>query len=1094
MGKSNKNVPSGQRGRKSSPKKTWPESSEVVPPDQEERDAIVTRLDTSMLVEASAGSGKTRSLVDRMIALLREGKCRTETLAAITFTRKAAAELRARFQVALETACRESSGTATQRLSDALGHSERVFIGTIHSFCARLLRERPVEADIDPSFQELDEASDARIRRDAWSQYVADLIATGTPILGELEELGLRVAELESAFHEYATYPDVEQWPAEDVELPDLGPASVELRSYVMHMQGLVPTLPDDSGRDELMPKYKRIARMARQADLDRAAELMEVLGEFRPLTRRNVVQKNWPGGKDQAIPELDRWNEFAQNTAGPLVELWFQKRYSCAIRALADAVNVYERLRRDAGGLNYQDLLMQAAALLRDKPQIRRYFRRRFTHLLVDEFQDTDPVQAEVMLLLTGDDPAETDWRRAKPVPGALFVVGDPKQSIYRFRRADIVTYNEVKKIINDNGQIIGLTANFRSLKPVIDWVNRTFDQVFPAAADAYSPARSPMAAVHGSDTRGSTGSVEVLNIPAGYPTNDEAVEYESDVIARTIQAVIRSSSGDSAVKPGEFLIITRLKRNLSVYARKLIERCIPCDVTGGAVLSEVAELGLLCLCLEAVTQPDNPVALVAVLRSELFGIRDDALYRFKRAGGRFSLHSAMPDDLPPEVAESLDYAFGRLRQYDLWLKRFPPVAAITRIAANLGLQARAAVGVGGDVRAGSISRAIELLRAAQSTLYSITEIVAYLRQLVDGVERHDGLPAATPEETPVRIMNLHQAKGLEAPFVFLADPTGRAHHAPTLYVDRSGDRVRGFMEISKKRGERHRELLARPKGWDALAEEEQRFQDAETNRLLYVAATRGESRLVIAQREKGNRSNPWSPLADHLSNFPRMPYPDSIETAAATERTLSDNEPKLADERIAARWDKALDPTYALAAAKAISVTSSRPMPSSGEHGTEWGTVIHLLLETAMRCPDTDLHGLAYSSLKEQTLDPALADMAVRTVQAVMRSELWSRAQASPQRLVEVPFQTLMPKGAADAGLPTILRGVIDLVFREHDGWVIVDYKTDACPKNDVPKLADHYRGQVETYARVWRETTNEPVRETGLFFTHTECYVKV
>ncbi len=159
-------------------------------------------------------------------------------------------------------------------------------------------------------------------------------------------------------------------------------------------------------------------------------------------------------------------------------------------LRVLNGAVATYDRLRREAGGLNYQDLLLLAARLLRDKPQIRRYFRRRFTHVLVDEFQDTDPVQAEVMLLLTAADPAQTEWRLARPVPGALFVVGDPKQSIYRFRRADIVTYNEVKKIIEQHGEVVVLRANFRSRKAVIDWVNTTFDQFFPAAADVYSPA----------------------------------------------------------------------------------------------------------------------------------------------------------------------------------------------------------------------------------------------------------------------------------------------------------------------------------------------------------------------------------------------------------------------------------------------------------------------------------------------------------------------------------------------------------------------------------------------------------------------------
>ncbi|MFV1967416.1 MAG: UvrD-helicase domain-containing protein, partial [Pirellulaceae bacterium] len=731
-------------GKRKKQKASQPVRREAIPPDQDRRDAIVTRLDTTMLVEASAGAGKTRSMVDRMIALVCEGKCRIDTLAAITFTRKAAAELRARFQVALEKACRQSDGMEHDRLTRAVDHVERVFIGTIHSFCGRLLRERPVEAGIEPSFQELEETTDARLRSDAWNQHVAELIATGNPILGELVDLGLQVGDLETAFLNYATYPDVDEWPSEEVQLPNLEPARDALRTYITHIKGLLPSLPDDSKRDKLMPALRRVARLCRQANLTRPAELMEVLAEFGEPGKMTVVQKMWPGKKTQALAEKDRWEAFTANTAAPLVSLWRQLRYPVILRVLHGAVSAYDRLREEAGGLNYQDLLLLAARLLRDKAQIRPYFRRRFTHLLVDEFQDTDPVQAEVMILLTADNPNETDWRRAKPVAGALFVVGDPKQSIYRFRRADIVTYNEVKKIIEQNGQVITLSANFRSVELVIDWVNRTFDQVFPSTADAHSPARSPMDFVHGGDEQGHSGGVEVLRIPAAFGKIDDVVTYETEAVARIIKTALKGKKGTPAVKPGDFLIIAARKRHLSRYAAQLSQLDIPCEVTGGAVLNEIRELELLCLCLEALTEPDNSVSLVAVLRSELFGMPDDALYAFKRAGGRFAFHASIPEELASKIVDLLKYAFERLKQYASWLRRLPPVAAIERIVTDLGLSAHAAAGAGGNVRAGSIARAIELIRSAQATFPSIGEIVAYLRQLADGEETHDGLPAA--------------------------------------------------------------------------------------------------------------------------------------------------------------------------------------------------------------------------------------------------------------------------------------------------------------------------------------------------------------
>ena len=1071
-------------------RKSGPDSG--LPPDQPARDAIVSMLDTTMLVEAAAGTGKTRSMVDRMIASLREGNCSIGSLAAITFTRKAAAELRARFQVALEKAVRESDGVARERLSDALDYAERAYIGTIHSFCGRLLRERPVEAGVDPAFLEFDETVDLRLRKEAWRQYVGGLMSTGDPMLGELDNVGLEIGQLESAFLDYGTYPDVTEWPAPDVELPDLKPVTEELRSYAAHMEQLAPTFPTDVGNDLLMLKYRRIARMVRQADLQIPTELLEILGECGKV---KVVQKEWPDGQKQGKREGERWQQFVDQHAQPLVEKWRHKRYAVVMRVLQDAVKAYGNLRRDLGGLNYQDLLLQAAALLREKPKIREYFRKRFTHLLVDEFQDTDPIQAEVMLLLTADDPQQTDWHFCKPVPGSLFVVGDPKQSIYRFRRADIVTYSEVKRIIGQCGEVVSLTTNFRSRKPVIDWVNETFEKILPAVADKYSPARCEMVSIKPADDTESSG-VEVLKVPEECAHNPEVLAYEPDLIAQVVhRAVAPGSKTEPTSKPDDFMIIAALKKNLSRYAQELSELGIPSQVTGGAVLSEIRQLGLLCLCLEVVTQPDNPIALVAVLRSELFGISDTALYAFKASGGRFSFYTAIPDALPHETAEPLADAFSRLRRYDLWLKTLPPVAAVERIVADLGLVASAAAEPGGNVLAGGLARAVELLRAAQTTAKSISELADYLRQIVDGGEKHDAVPAASPAEAPVRIMNLHQAKGLEASVVFLADPTGASGHKPQIHIDRSGGLPRGYLAIYGTGGGYHPPLLAYPEQWQTFADEEQKFQEAEKNRLLYVAATRAASRLVITQREDGNRWNPWSPLKDHLDGCEDLVVPKVAALPKKPGIAVADEQPGQATAVISERWQKTLAPSYALAAAKAISVSGPPPTATAGEHGTEWGTVIHFLLEAAMRDSSADLHHLAYASLQQEGLDPVFVDQAIAVVRSVMDSEIWKRAQASNHRLAEVPFLTLMPVDAADSsGVPRILRGVIDLAFHEPNGWVIVDYKTDARSQSHVPALVDHYRGQVELYAKAWREMTGEIVAERGLYFTHAGAYARL
>jgi ATP-dependent helicase/nuclease subunit A len=1060
------------------------------PPDASQRQTILTQLDTTMLVEASAGSGKTSSMVGRMVALLVEGKCTIDTLAAITFTRKSAAELRSRFHAALEREARQAQGPARERLTVAAEQAPRCYIGTIHSFCARLLRERPVEAGVDLSFQELDDTTDERLRREAWQQYVAERIASNDPLLDELDQLGLRIDELAEAFQSFADFPDVARWPAVEMELPDLTPARARLQQYAADLARLVPELPEDPGNDALIPKCRRVVQMVRQADLERAADLMEVLAEFGAA---KVVQKKWPGGKNQALAEQARWDAFTADVAAPLVARWREKRYPVVLRVLQGAAAEYERLRDEAGGLNYQDLLMRAASLLRDKPAVRRYFRRRFTHLLVDEFQDTDPIQAEVMLLAAADDPQKTDWRACQPVPGSLFVVGDPKQSIYRFRRADIVTYNEVKRIIQAHGQVVTLWSNFRSTRPVVEWVNRAFDSVFPAVANAYAPERFPMESAQATEPA-DTG-VFALDV-TGSGRGAELVDCEAQQIAAIVDRAIHNSDGQPPCRPGDFLIVSMRKRNLGAYARRLAERGIPCQVTGGTVLNEVPEVAALAQVVEALTQPDNPVTLVAVLRGPLFGVSDVELYRYRRAGGHFALLGGEEDLQRAGPGTALGDALGRLRRYGRWLRRLPPLAAVERMAADLGLPAATAARPGGNVAAGSLARAIELLRAAQAQMHGIDQLAEFLRQLADPQQPRDGVPALPGTETPVRIMNLHQSKGLEAPVVFLADPTGASDHGVTLCVDRRGAESCGYLAVhGPSQGWQSGRLLACPPDWDDLAEEESRFGTAERDRQLYVAATRAGRQLIITRPEKPSSRNAWEFFREHLDGQPSAESPPGESLRPQPEAPPQPAEtPEAAAAAIGERWHRGVQATYAVAAAKEIALATSHPLAAAGEHGTEWGSVIHCLLEAAMREPDAELTRLALGRLESEGLDPARVDQAIDTVRRVVRSNIWHRARNASQTLVEVPFHILRPAGCDASALPTLVRGVIDLAFREPAGWVIVDYKTDGQPGSMLDALVAHYRPQLEAYATAWREMVGEPVAELGLYFTHLERYVRL
>jgi ATP-dependent helicase/nuclease subunit A len=245
-------------------------------------------------------------------------------------------------------------------------------------------------------------------------------------------------------------------------------------------------------------------------------------------------------------------------------------------------------------------------------------------------------------------------------------------------------------------------------------------------------------------------------------------------------------------------------------------------------------------------------------------------------------------------------------------------------------------------------------------------------------------------------------------------------------------------------------------------------------------------------------NNQNPWVFFESFLQDSAVLPDPGPQACPAGHEEVVTAKDVSVAIDVVAKHWDQSATSSYATAAAKELSLAPSRIHfhAATGEHGTEWGTVIHLLLETALVRPGADLHQLAHTALAEEGLAVDEASTAVEMVQQVLRSNVLRRARAASRYLVEVPFQKLVPAGAPRAvgGLPTIVRGVIDLAFFEPPGWVIVDYKTDRIAATQVTAAAEHYRAQVETYADAWQEMLGQSVHERGLYFTHLDTYVRL
>ena len=382
--------------------------------DAESRRVIRQELAANLLVEAGAGSGKTQMLAERMAAGIASGVYKIEHLAAVTFTRKAASELRGRFHLALEKKLQETSGgfrlqpEEEGRVRRALSNLERFFAGTIHSFCARLLRERPVDSGVSPGFTELDEVQDEELRNRSWRDFIANARSAGDPDMLALLETGVRPPDLESAFAIICGNDDVE-FPPGDGGCPDPKPAWKALEKF---WKALERELPDgiDPGtkcRIQLAAlEHRRLLRVAKKR-IDRPSVIATFLDEWD--CESTITLYRWADHRAEqhrirdVVTKLHA--DFHAATVAPYMTAWRQYVYRLSVTLLTRARVYASDERRRRNSLNYGDLLNLTAKVLRENAQVRHALQQKYRHLFVDEFQDTDPVQAEIVFLLAADE-----------------------------------------------------------------------------------------------------------------------------------------------------------------------------------------------------------------------------------------------------------------------------------------------------------------------------------------------------------------------------------------------------------------------------------------------------------------------------------------------------------------------------------------------------------------------------------------------------------------------------------------------------------------------------------------------------------------
>jgi ATP-dependent helicase/nuclease subunit A len=1008
--------------------------------DGADRARLLTEADQTFFVEAGAGTGKTTVLVGRIVMLVAAGYVTMEGLAAITFTEAAAAELRDRVRESLEKATADPSRTEDERRRclTAIEEIDLAAIQTIHAFAGGLLRAYPLEAGLPPGFATLDEIEqdvqfEERFRAWFWGAALAPPVGD---IIRRALLLGLtqqQLRDLAAAFEEqHDLLTPATTWesapPLDAVAAArEVGESLIEIEAWVQYaLNGPSDPLVQVVARAQ--PWARRLRACATE---EQALGALCGLGEVRATAG---AQRNWsnlPDGTNACRAIKERLGEVK---ARMILVLESHRAATLAqvLVALRDLTLANVAARRAAGVATFQDLLTWARDLLRDQAEVRRRAQERYRRIFVDEFQDTDPLQAEIVFYLAAepDDPLPTDWRAIRLVPGKLFVVGDPKQSIYRFRRADIGVYDDLLRRMAD-GRVY-LVQNFRSVGPLLAWVNHHFTASMQAV-----PGIQPSYVDLHAHREQFDGGVRCGVYRVGQPVGGNATAVaatEADALVELIHRAVEKGwlVGDTAddgtptvreARYDDICILVRSRTHLRLLERALEEGGVPYRLESGALILGTQEVRDLLAGLRAIDDPSDQIALIGALRSPAFNCSDPDLLRWVEGGGRLSYEE--PGEGPDGPVKD---ALRCLADFHARKHLLSPPALIEAYIADRLLVASAF----DDPRPRETWRRLRYVvsRARQLTATGRHSLRAFLNW-IDGLERAEARDVesaeAEPDEIAVRILTIHKAKGLEFPIVLLAG-LGAGQGGGSGAVEVIADRQTGALAC--RVGQEWRTA-----GFEEAQARERRMAEAELVRLLYVATTRARDHLVLSlYRGPNTISSPAALIEDRLEGTGGLCHPLVVGGTGALENAES----WLQDGDGLVDWGS-VEHEQAWLARRRELVNRLGAVPRVGT-----GAVVRTADDEhpPVDEDDCDPHDLAQKvralvrrlGLGHQGLRGDEDPLAVERARAIVESQAFKDAVANPTCRWNVPLLGMVES--------TLLDFVADLVYETPHGVVLVAY----------------------------------------------------
>ncbi len=1005
--------------------------------DQGTRDRAVRELNRSIALSAGAGSGKTSVLTQRVVELMVQGTPASR-IAAITFTEKAAGELQARVRDALEH--RLAAGLPVpEGLLSSLSSLE---ISTIHGFCRHLLTAESFAAgwapdtEVVPDILASPEVAEGyrrweagfRRRHRAASLVIYQLVEPWTLREGAQRLLGYR--DLRPAYSFYSFEPADSYLQlrilAEDLFTAARACTNPRLDKLLLSTRGLFAVLQDAYTR----PPVEAVVRVLASGE--------GVKGSLR-LGRK----VDWPGKGKQVFARVVRQFRTWRNHE-------VEKLHGLVVRDLAEHfLPEIDRAKAGAAVADYDDLLFRAARLLRERPNARARLAERLEAVLIDEVQDTDPIQAEVAMLLTRDPAASGEWDAHPPRSGRLFAVGDIQQSIYRFRRADQTIWRRLEWLMAQDGERLSLSENFRSVPGIVEWVNSTFRDL--PGYQPQHPHRKPALLT----------PVVRLPLPPAASDLDElaaVVRYILE-LERSGEVVDERHGERRPVVWSDIMLLLPSWANADTLQDTLTRAGIPAVVEGGTSLFLRDEIRLAIAVLECLNEPGDEQSTVFVLRG-LFGLTWEDLARHRAAGGAWRYGVPNTPEGPVADAFSILRSLARRRGRRSWVALLDEALERSRAAAVWALLRD------GEARLANLDKLRALIRQLELRARSPAEVL----RLLGDLDQEQDLSRVDVGEEAVRITSYFKAKGLEAPIVVLCFARRRAEGVQAA-VDRHEKKV------TLKLG------ALRLVDWARYEDEEKLANKAERRRWMYVAATRARDQLVIVDREQSKliREHLASGLALATSIDPMsLPAPrGGGETFTGLDAEVDawldapPDEPQEADptqlwhrqtlDAIAQgrRESTAWKTVHELASVERV----TGPRSAVGVLG---GKLVHAVMENLDYRASEERQRARVEALlpglaRELGVGSERTQLCRQILLRILESHVLKMARIAPEHWVEVPFSY------RDDEHECVVSGRIDLTFptdESRERWYVVDWKSDLPPR-DSPGWRN-YQVQLEHYKR--------------------------